>query len=511
MRLGADIVSAVKFVHFCGLVELTVSLFFLTFISGSSATELVSERPNIVLIMPDDMGYGDIQFHGNPIIQTPNLDALARESFRFTDFHVSPTCAPTRSALMTGRHEFRNGITHTILERERLNLEATTLAEFLVSQGYQTGIFGKWHLGDEDAYLPEKRGFTETFIHGGGGIGQTYPGSCGDAPGNKYFNPSIWHNGKFVKTEGYCTDIFFRQATGWIDSQRQSNKPFFALITPNAPHGPLVSPGEQYEERYKNAMDNGKPLEPNVVKYYAMIANIDENVGRLLKQIDEWKLSDNTIVIFMCDNGGTFPQVFNAGYRGGKGTPYQGGTHSPLFVRWPKHFAGNQECNKLVAHIDIFPTLAELLGAELPKQLTSQIEGRSFAKLLKNPESAWEDRYFVTHVGRWDSGKAAGAKFTAMSIRNSDFSLVNNKELYDLRSDMKETENVIAQHPEIVAELRKKYDRWWDSVQPQLVNEDSVGPKLNPFKERFWKQFGGEANPELLKEMDPARKWTWPK
>ena len=180
--------------------------------------DLAGARPNIIFILTDDQGYGDASVHGNPILKTQNLDRLHRESVRFTDFMVSPTCAPTRSALMTGRHEFRNGVTHTILERERMDPKATTIAQVLKSAGYTTGIFGKWHLGDEAEYRPSSRGFDETFIHGGGGIGQSYPGSCGDAPGNEYFDPAILHNNTFVVTQGYCTDVFFNQATTWIES-----------------------------------------------------------------------------------------------------------------------------------------------------------------------------------------------------------------------------------------------------------------------------------------------------
>src|SRR6478752_6885608 len=173
---------------------------------ASGAESLAGKKPNIVFLITDDQGYGDISAHGNPVLKTPNLDRLHAEGVRFTDFHVSPTCSPTRSALLTGRHEFKNGVTHTILERERLTLKATTLAQVLKAAGYTTGIFGKWHLGDEPDRWPDKRGFDEMFIHGCGGIGQTYPGSCGDVPGNTYFDPTILHNGKFEKTRGYCTD-----------------------------------------------------------------------------------------------------------------------------------------------------------------------------------------------------------------------------------------------------------------------------------------------------------------
>ena len=198
-------------------------------------------RPNIIFILTDDQGYGDMSCLGNPVLKTPNLDRLHQESVRFTDFHVSPTCAPTRSALITGRHEFRNGVTHTIYERERLTLKAATLPQVLQSAGYTTGIFGKWHLGDEAEYQPNRRGFDEVFIHGGGGIGQTFPGSCGDAPDNTYFDPAILHNGKFEKTRGYCTDTFFAEAIKWMDAVK-GKRPFYAYIALNAPHVPLQVP-----------------------------------------------------------------------------------------------------------------------------------------------------------------------------------------------------------------------------------------------------------------------------
>ena len=193
-------------------------------------------KPNIILVMPDDVGYGDYACLGNPIIRTPSVDAFKKESLLFTQFHVSPTCSPTRAALMSGRHEFKNGVTSTNSGRERMTLKTFTLAQMLKSSGYSTGIFGKWHLGDQAAYQPDKRGFDEVYIHGSGGIGQNYGGCGGDVRGNKYSDPAILHNGRFEKTTGYCTDLFFAQAVRWMDTQRGASKPFFAYIALNAAH-----------------------------------------------------------------------------------------------------------------------------------------------------------------------------------------------------------------------------------------------------------------------------------
>jgi arylsulfatase len=455
------------------------------------------KRPNIVIIMPDDVGYGDFSCHGSPIVRTPHVDALARESVRFTDFHVSPTCAPTRAALMTGRHEFRSGVTHTIYERERLSLKATTLAQALKSAGYVTGIFGKWHLGDEPAYQPDRRGFGEVFIHGGGGIGQTYPGSCGDAPDNMYQDPAILHNGTFEKTKGYCTDLFFGQALKWIDAKRRDGAPFFVYITPNAAHTPLQCP-EEYAKRHAGEVDD------DVAKFYGMIENIDDNVGRLLDALKSWGLEEDTLVVFLTDNGGTLgTKIFNAGMRGAKVTPYQGGTRVPSFWRWPAGFRGGVDVAALTGHLDIFPTLAEIAGIRLDGPLRAQVEGRSLLPLLKYPSAPWADRMLVTHVGRWPRGEAEAAKFQNCSIRDSRFTLVNNSELFDLETDPGETRNVIGDHPDEVAKLRAAYDRWWNDTLPLLENEQAIGPKINPLKALYWKQFGGGPDAKLLEQMNP--------
>lgn len=476
----------------------------LALIACCASLVAAAQKPNIILVMPDDVGYGDYASLGNPIIRTPSVDAFKKESLLFTQFHVSPTCSPCRAALMSGRHEFKNGVTHTILERERMALSTFTLPQMLKSVGYTSGIFGKWHLGDEAEYRPESRGFDEVYIHGGGGIGQTFPGSCGDAPGNTNINPALWHNGKWVKTTGYCTDLFFNQAIQWMDAKRAAKEPFFTYIPLNAAHGPHVLPKEYYEHYV------GKPgVSEGIAQFLGMIENVDTNFGTLLKKLDEWGIAENTLVIYIgSDNGGTAGRkIFDAGMNGGKGTVYQGGTRVPTFFRWPAGgIKGGGETAALSAHLDIFPTFAEIIGAKLSGKVQKQVEGRSLVPLLKNPKAEWADRTLVHHVGRWAHGKAAESKYEKSAIQNSRFTLVNNSELYDLQADPGEAKNVVAVHPEVAAKLRATYDQWWADVQPMLVNENVTDiPKINPLKELYWKQFGGGPDEGKLSKTDPIK------
>jgi arylsulfatase A-like enzyme len=476
-------------------------------LDGPAAEPLVDQRPNMVFILTDDQGYGDLSCHGNPVLKTPNLDRLHDEGRHFTDFHVSPTCSPTRCALFTGRHEFKSGVTHTILERERMSLRATTIAQVLQAAGYTTGVFGKWHLGDEPAYWPDKRGFDEAFVHGAGGIGQTYPGSCGDAPGNTYFNPAILHNGRFVKTQGYCTDVFFGQALKWIEAQK-GRQPFFAYIACNAPHAPLDCPPD-YEKLYAGRVGT------NAARFFGMIANIDDNVGRLLARLKAWDIERDTLVIFMTDNGGTAGlPVFNAGMKGGKGTPYHGGTRAASFWRWPGRIRPGAAA-QLTAHLDFFPTLAEIAGAKVAVEVSTRLDGRSLVPVLYDPQAPWPDRFLFTHFGRWPAGQAAGSKHHLCSVRHQHYQLVSAAndgrkqwELYDLVRDPGQKRNIVAEHPDVCRKLESAYDQWWGEVLPGMENEEVIGPKVNPFKELFWKQFGGGPGEAMLKQMDPMLKKT---
>ena len=459
--------------------------------SVSSAVPAPAQRrpqPNIILVLTDDQGYGDIAAHGNPVIKTPSLDRLFDESVRFTDFQVSPTCAPTRTALMTGKHEFRSGVTHTIFERERMSLKSTTIAQVLKSAGYKTGIFGKWHLGDAEPYQPPNRGFDETFIHGCGGIGQDYPGTCADAPGNTYFEPVIRHNGRFQRTKGYCTDVFFQQALSWIEARKDEPAPFFAYITPNAPHVPLVCP-EEYRRMYKGVKLGGVELDEDTQRYLGMCTNVDDNVGKLVNRLTQWGIEKNTLLIFMTDNGGTSGvKVFNAGMRGAKATPYQGGTRVPAFFRWPGTLQPGQRW-QLAAHIDLFSTLAELGGASVPPG--AALDGRSLVPLLRNPTASWPDRYLFTHVGRWDRGKAENSKYAKCRVRSQRFSMVNSRsekkwELYDLSEDPGERRDIAAQRSDLVSRMDQAYDRWWTDVSATLENENAEPPAVAPYKKLYF-------------------------
>lgn len=471
-----------------------------------------STRPNIIVVMTDDQGYGPVGKHGHPWIKTPNLDALYDQSTRLTRFLVSPTCSPTRSSLMTGRHPLKNGITHTILERERMALKATTLPQTLKKGGYTSGIFGKWHLGDEEAHQPHKRGFDEVFIHGAGGIGQGYKCSCADVPGNKYFDPVVRHNGSFVKTKGYCTNLFFTAAMGWIKEQKETKEPFFAYITTNAPHGPFIAP----PSNTKRFTDLG--FTPKTAGFYGMIENIDENMGHLMKKLAEWDLEENTVLIFMSDNGmtgagagasrankplgkskdGKPMMMFNAGQKGLKGTTDEGGVRVPFFVRWKGTLPPNRDIPNIAAHIDLFPTLASLAGTSGPED---QVEGRNLLPLLRDPKSAWPDRYLFTQKARWKTGSEPNDfQWTGFSVRNHQYRLVENK-LYDMTKDPGQLSDIAARHPEVIKKMRAAYDQFWKEARPLMVNESAPMSSTQPFPVRYKKQLEESGIPN----------WTPPK
>jgi arylsulfatase A-like enzyme len=421
--------------------------------------------PNILIILTDDQGLSDLGFYGNPSLETPHLDALARDSVRLEDFLAAPTCSPTRAALMTGQHEFKVGITHTISGRSVLKPGVPTLAEHFKAAGYRTGIFGKWHLGETYPSRPQDRGFDEVFIHLGGGIGQTP-----DYWGNTYFDPHIQHKGKWTATTGHCTQLFVQNAWNWIDQADQ--QPWLAYLALNAPHTPLQI-DEALVEKYAN-----KGLPASQARFYALIDDIDQQMGQLLSQLDHSGLTDNTILLFMGDNGsakGGRPDEmeYNAGLRGTKASPYQGGVRVPCFIRWPAgNLQGGRAIDALTSVSDIFPTLAELAG--IPLNAHTPTDGRSLVPLLTNaPKTEWPNRSIVTHVGRWPNGAAAAYKHQGSAIRNERFSLVNGQALYDLNNDPSEQHDVAKAFPEAFQSLSEQYNRWWNTVQPHI---ESVPP-----------------------------------
>ena len=422
-----------------------------------------SRPPNIVFFLADDMGYGDLSCHGHPFLKTPNLDRLRDQSVRFTDFQVSPICSPSRCALMTGRHEYRAGVTHTRGPGQQMNLQATTIAQVLKSAGYATGIFGKWHLGGPAEYQPHHRGFDESWSFLTGLIAEGMPAS-----NVTYMDPLLLHKGKMEKTSGYYTDVFFNLAMKWM-GEVKDKQPFFAYIPTNAPHAPSRCLLE-YEQMY-----TGKAKTPQLAKYFGTIANIDDNVGRLVAQLKTWGIERDTLLIYISDNGaavkgGFFKDeapstVYNAGMRGGKGSVYQGGTRVPSFWRWPAVFKGGVDVAQLGSNIDFFPTIAEVTGAKIPDNI--KLDGRSLLPLLKNPKTEWADRFVFIHASN-QGGPVEKRKHDGSAVRNGQFSLINNKQLYDLKADPGQDRDVSADHPKLVTEMQGAYDKWWAEVAPAM-------------------------------------------
>jgi arylsulfatase B len=453
-------------------------------------------RPNVVLVMTDDQGYGDLGCHGNPVIRTPHIDALHGRSVRFTNYHVSPTCAPTRSALLTGRYTNATGAWHTIMGRSLLRPGEVTLADCFRASGYRTGIFGKWHLGDNYPCRPQDRGFDEVLIHGGGGVWQTP-----DYFGNDYFDDTYFHNGKPEKFTGFCTDVWFDNAMKFMDDSRRRGKPFFCYVPTNAPHGPMWSP-EDKQARYRGV---AKLREPG---FYGMIENADDNMGRLVKYLRDRELEENTILIFTTDNGtSSGAQVHNAGMRGNKGSPYEGGHRVPFFVHWPKGgLQGGRDIDTLAAHIDVLPTLRDLCGLKRPAG--PELHGRSWKPLLDDKAGAWPDRAVVT-----DSQRAENlVKWRQAAVMTQQWRLVNPSpdgdpaklELFDMRKDPGQKQNVAGQHADVVKRLSADYDRWWALVTAkgnEYVRIALGAPEANPVRltahdwhgegsERVWNQRG---------------------
>lgn len=449
-----------------------------------------NQRPNVIIVLTDDQGYGDLGCTGNPWIQTPNIDRFYEDSLRLSDFHVAPLCTPTRGAMMSGRRPIRNGAWATTWGRSILRRDETTLADLFQTSGYATALFGKWHLGDNYPYRPFDRGFEHVVAHKGGGVGQTP-----DFWGNNYFDDTYFHNGKPQSHEGYCTDVWFEEALQFIEQNK--SRPFFVMISTNAPHSPFLV-AKKYRQLYEGNPDICEPA------FYGMITNIDENFGRLRKNLAQWGLEENTILIFMTDNGTSagvsidrdtwqVTSGYNAGMRGRKCSYYDGGHRVPFFVRWPEAgMQGGKDIQEMTLGIDMLPTFIDLCGLQKPDAL--QLDGVSFAPLLRGETEFFPgDRceFINIHQGTEPPDKWEGVVMTRR------WRLVYGTELYDIKADPGQQKDISAEQPEVVRQLREANEKWWAQVE-------------SSFKDMAHFSLGNDAeNPTTLCSMDVMGDVAW--
>jgi arylsulfatase len=459
-----------------------------------------AQRPNIVLIMTDDQGYGDLGVTGNSFIHTPHIDNFAAQSTHFSNFYVDPVCAPTRSALMTGKFYLRTGIYDTFNGGAIMDPDEITIAEILAAHGYQTGIFGKWHLGDNYPARPSDQGFAASLIHKAGGIGQ--PGDLENfpQPDSSYFDPVLFKNNHSIRTKGYCTDVFTDGALDFLEQNKEH--PFFMYVAYNAPHGPLQVP-EKYLERYADLDFGLNDRETNAAKrVYAMVENVDENVGRILNCLEEHEILENTIVIFMTDNG-PIPARYNAGLRGTKSSVYEGGTKVPFFIRYPAVFEAGHKIPTRAGHIDVLPTLLDLCG--LQAHIPEEIDGRSLLPILEGDAAFFESRPFY-----WQWARGYPELYANVAIRQGDYKLIGHAEsdadisqfeLFDIAADPFEQHNLIGTEKAKARELKEQLDAWYRQIVIEEGNPKSQGCIINPAFE----------NPVVLNRNDAKgspEQWT---
>jgi len=433
----------------------------------------IDKKPNVIVVLTDDQGYGDLAYHGNTILKTPHLDGFAASALELTNFHVGTTCAPTRAGLLTGRNANRNNAWHTIAGCSILLEDEETLPQVFEQNGYQTAMFGKWHLGDNYPFRPHDRGFQEAFYHGGGGVQQTP-----DYWNNDYFDDTYFRNGIPEKTSGYCTDVWFDEAISYIDNAKE--EPFFMYLALNAAHGPFNVP-EQYAKMYESAA-----LTDAQKRFYGMISNIDDNFGNLITHLKRTDQFDNTILIFTTDNG-TAAGIrnskdnneqlgYNAGLRGTKGSHYDGGHKVPFFMSWPDGDIQQQsKNNNLVAHVDLLPTLAELVNISYTAK--KPLDGKSMAATLKGGEIEAK-RMLVVDTQR----NQLPEKGRNSCVMQSEWRLVNGVELYNTIDDPGQQNDIASKHPDRVLSMQYFYNNWWASLAPDIrYAEIPIGhKKANP-------------------------------
>ncbi len=444
-------------------------------------------HPNVIIILTDDQGYGDLGITGNPNVKTPVIDKFASESIRFNNFYVSPVCAPTRSSLMTGRYSLRTGVRDTYNGGAIMASSEITIAEMLKQEDYKTGCFGKWHLGDNYPSRPSDQGFDESLNHLSGGMGQVGDITTFFNGDKSYFDPVLWHNNKREAYTGYCSDIFAEQAINFIEKNK--TEPFFCYLAFNAPHTPLQVP-DKYYQKYKDidpASGFGNDNRPfpkmtekdkeDARKVYAMVTNIDDNVGKLLKKLDDLKIADNTLVIFMTDNG---PQQsrYVGGMRGRKGDVYQGGVRVPFYIRYPSVFAKNKDVETVAAHIDILPTLAQVCHVEMPKD--RKIDGKSLLPLIMGKEGGWADRPLFFY---WTRGypelyynialREGGYKLVGKTNYNAP---INDFELFNIAKDPYEQNNIVKENKVVANKLKEELDKTYNELitSENLINQPPI-------------------------------------
>ncbi len=389
------------------------------------------KRPNVVVVLTDDQGFGDIASHQNPKIDTPVMDRLAAEGARFDRFYVSPVCSPTRASFLTGRYDQRMGVSGTSAGLETMRLGETTIAEVFKGAGYATGCFGKWHNGGHWPYHPNARGFDEFY---GFTLGHW----------NNYFDTELQHNGGPVKTKGYINDVLTDAALKWIDENH--SRPFFCYIPYNTPHTPFQVPDEYYDA------GKARGLNDILASAYGMCKNLDDNIGRVLALLEKRGTAGDTIVVFFGDNGPNTGR-FNGNMRGRKGSVHEGGVRNSLFIRWPAGIKPGTVVRPIAAHIDLLPTLAALAGAALPK--TRPLDGRSFAPLLRGEEVDWPARMIFS---RWGGRGAVRTQTHRLVIENGPV------QLYDMVRDPGEHHDIAEKKPRLAARLKQAYDEWLADV-----------------------------------------------
>lgn len=447
------------------------------------ACQLLAQPPNVIIIMTDDQGYGELSIHGNPILKTPHLDALAKRSQRFKEFHVAPMCTPTRSQLLTGLDAAKNGAVNVSSGRALLRPELKTMANYFLDSGYNTGLFGKWHLGSNYPFRPTDRGFQKAIW-----FPSSHIGSVPDHWGNDYFDDTYLDGTKPRAFKGYCTDIFFDEAMTFMKKSAKDKKPFLTYLATNTPHGPLIAKKEDRIElekainTYKKKTNHKEIKTQSLSNYLGMVKNIDDNMGRLNAFLENENLKDNTIIIFLTDNGSTYGHsYFNAGMRGRKTQVWEGGHRAPLFVSWPKgKFVQSREIEGLTQVQDILPTLLDL--CEIPShQPSSYFDGQSLAGILRGKEKVDPERKLVIAYSRMPGPFPYPAPEAQTAVRPNNsivlykhWRLLEDRVLNNLQSDPLQEKNVIDQYPEITKKMRLHLNQWWSNVKDKIDEPQRV-------------------------------------